>query len=762
MDSDWKTAHPINFRTHIKFSTFFIVCCTFTLCASSQDERASLPISTANSVKQLSAAEAQQRLPITLKGVVTAVPEGWKGFFLEDETGGVYCEPLNTDAEFAFWPVKAGEKVELHGVTAPGHRNSFVAVTEIASRTNGSLPKPPLRTLESVIDDRLDADFVRLQGHIVGLINIAGEMEYGLLSNGIEAQVIHAGFRVDPKVYEHSEVEICGVVIPQEGNIRPIKIVVPNAQSFTMRATHIEVLDSTVRSTIETVLRQAVMDTPVVRISGDIYSHEAEDIWLVENGFGINWEAGGVLLPKNTKHVELIGIIHGDVKQRSIKYATILSTDDAPVGHDYAQIITQENIGSYLNQIVTINATFWDSNSFESETVLSFDLGNSKLTCRVPELAINDALPDLQRGAVYSLTGLLTPDFQHARAPTLILHSSNDIKLVTRPPWSVRFTLYVVSLLSAGLAIGLATTIYGWQQTITARRRVESAQAELRVANETLEARVVDRTMELDSINRRLTDEAVARLLVERDLKQTLASLEDAQTLAQIGSFVWNAESNTSAWSKQCYLVHGLEIHESPPQLDEYCLKVIEEDRSAFRSFLRKAATSLEREEFRYRIMLPAGETRWVRSLIKSIRSTNGSLLSLEGIVQNVTEQVSAEEQLRHSVKMEVAGHFAGGIAHDLNNTLSIVKLNCFLLSSNLQPSLASDFALYIDAIEAAADRSAMLTKQLLTFSRKQIIRPVLLNVNATIQSFSPLVSKLLEDRITIQFDLAEKSQMYV
>ncbi len=62
----------------------------------------------------------------------------------------------------------------------------------------------------------------------------------------------------------------------------------------------------------------------------------------------------------------------------------------------------------------------------------------------------------------------------------------------------------------------------------------------------------------------------------------------------------------------------------------------------------------------------------------------------------------------------------------------------------------------HLNAIEAAADKSALLTRQLLTFSRKQVIRPVLLNVNTTIRSFSGLLAQLLSDRIEIKFDLAE------
>ncbi len=104
-----------------------------------QDQTVYTPVS-ASEAKFMSNAEASRRQPIALSGVVTCVPEGWKGFFLEDASGGIYCEPENTDAERSFWPVRVGEEIELKGVTAPGHRNSFVAVRSVTTRKPGNLP----------------------------------------------------------------------------------------------------------------------------------------------------------------------------------------------------------------------------------------------------------------------------------------------------------------------------------------------------------------------------------------------------------------------------------------------------------------------------------------------------------------------------------------------------------------------------------------------------------------------------------------------
>ena len=717
------------------------------------------PFVTASAVKFLSAKDAEPKRPVELHGVVTCVPEGWKGFFLEDGSGAVYCEPQNLEAEKSFWPVRVGEEIHLQGVTAPGHRNSFVAVTNVISRKTGVLPQPSLQTIQQVIDRKVDANMVRVRGHIVELINIAGEMEYGLLADGVEAQVIHSGFRIDPKVFEHSEVEICGIVIPQETNARRIRILVPAAQCFKLLATHLDVLRATPKTTIQEILQRGTVGSPVARISGNIYCSDPEQIWLVGKDFGIGWKSRGILLPEGTRHVELLGIVKAEGDRRWIDYATVLSTmsdvTDSIVSHDSGFDIEDNDI----NRIVTVTATFWDSNTFNSDIVLSFDAGQSKLTCRLLTKSTSRTLPALQRGAEYQITGLLNAVAVGERnARELLIRSLDDVVQVSGPPWPVRFTLYIVSLLSAGLAVGLVTAVYHWKQASKAEHRLEIARNELRQSNDSLEARVAARTLELDQSHRKLLDEATARLLVEKDRMDTMVCLEEAQSLAQIGSFYWNTGANTAAWSKQCFLIHGLDPMDRAPGLKEYRWKVVETDRADFELSLQRAAGSSEREECRYRISTPDGEVRWLRSLIRSIHDEDGSLVAMDGIVQDVTDVVNAEEQLRQSMKMEVAGRLAGGIAHDLNNTLTIIQLNCYLLDTELRAlDVDREVLNHVVAIENASEKSAMLTRQLLTFSRKQIVCPVELNINAVIGNFVPLLKQLLGDTVNFDIQLTEQ-----
>ncbi len=709
-------------------------------------------------VKKLSSNVAERGLEVELHGVVTCVVPGWKGFFIEDESGGIYCEPNDTDAQNSFWPIFAGEVITLRGFTAPGHRNSFVKVSSVTTRQQGNFPQPPLRTIQQVIDDRVDADFVKVRGHIVGMVNIAGEMEYGLLADGVEALVLHAGFRVDPKVYELSEVEIRGAVIPQEAEDRKMKIIVPHPDCFKLLASHLDVQVATPKKSIHEILSQPTGSSPVVHISSDIFCTDRDTTWLSENGYGINWKSSGVLLSTDTRHVELMAVRRQDGDKCRLEYATILSTDSSFAESRPVSYIPEGSLDSGINQIVSVTGEFWDANTINSELVLSFDADNKKLTCRLPGKSDSNQLPKLQRGAEYRITGLLSAVLEGSpETYELLVQAEADIVQISGPPWPLRFTLNIVSFLTVALALGLGAAIYHWQQAASSKQRLEVARNELRVANESLEARVTSRTMELDLSNRRLIDEAAARRRMEDERIQTLSSLEEAQSIAQIGSFAWNLLTNAAHWSRQCYAVHGIDQHQPAPDLEHYCSIVAEADRTAFSRYLKRVTESSEREEHRYRILLPNGEVRWVRSLIRSIRNDEGYVSGMNGIIQDVTNLVLAEEQLRHSMKMEVAGRLAGGIAHDLNNTLTIIQLNCFMLDAELRAlALGAEIHNYVVAIENASEKSAMLTRQLLTFSRKQIVRPVEFNINSTITSFTPLLKQLLGDSIQIECTLEE------
>ena len=117
-------------------------------------------------------------------------------------------------------------------------------------------------------------------------------------------------------------------------------------------------------------------------------------------------------------------------------------------------------------------------------------------------------------------------------------------------------------------------------------------------------------------------------------------------------------------------------------------------------------------------------------------------------VAQDVSERHILEQQLRQSQKMEAVGRLAGGVAHDFNNLLMVIKGHTELLRNVLPPS--DEYTRKIEHIERAADRASGLTRQLLAFSRLQMLQPKVINLNDAVADMGRLLPRLIGEDIEL------------
>jgi two-component system cell cycle sensor histidine kinase/response regulator CckA len=123
-------------------------------------------------------------------------------------------------------------------------------------------------------------------------------------------------------------------------------------------------------------------------------------------------------------------------------------------------------------------------------------------------------------------------------------------------------------------------------------------------------------------------------------------------------------------------------------------------------------------------------------------------------VAQDISERHLLEQQLRQAQKMEAVGRLAGGVAHDFNNLLMVIKGHTELLMNGLPP--ADGMSRKISQIDRAADRATALTKQLLAFSRMQVLQPRVMNLNGVVEDMGKLLPRLIGEDVELSIRMAQ------
>ncbi|MDP9323837.1 MAG: PAS domain S-box protein, partial [Acidobacteriota bacterium] len=213
---------------------------------------------------------------------------------------------------------------------------------------------------------------------------------------------------------------------------------------------------------------------------------------------------------------------------------------------------------------------------------------------------------------------------------------------------------------------------------------------------------------------------------------------------------IWDMDYTTGVlqWSEILEAQYGLQPGTFGGTLKAFLACVHPQDRASLAETIAEAARLGTDFSVQHRTIWPDGTVRWLTGAGRIHLDENGHPVRGLGISLDVTERRTLEQQYQQAQKMEAIGRLAGGVAHDFNNLLTAILGYCELLLADLGPT--DPHQTDVVEIQKAGERAAELTRQLLAFSRKQIIEPTLLDLNTVVADMQSMLGRLIEEDVNV------------
>src|SRR6266568_8531280 len=177
--------------------------------------------------------------------------------------------------------------------------------------------------------------------------------------------------------------------------------------------------------------------------------------------------------------------------------------------------------------------------------------------------------------------------------------------------------------------------------------------------------------------------------------------------------------------------------------------QIHQEDRASVKAAAEETRRTGVGCRLEYRIRHKRGDWRVFESTSSAVRNANGETEKLVIVNRDITERKQLEQQLYLSQKLEAVGRLSGGVAHDFNNLLGVIIGYSEVMQKRMAPN--DRFREAADEILKAAHRAAALTKQLLAFSRKQVLEPKVLDLNTVVADVEKMLKRLIGEDILLE-----------
>lgn len=247
------------------------------------------------------------------------------------------------------------------------------------------------------------------------------------------------------------------------------------------------------------------------------------------------------------------------------------------------------------------------------------------------------------------------------------------------------------------------------------------------------------------------------RKKAEEKVRKSEANLKTAQEQLHIGSWEYNLSTREHFWSDEMFRIIECHSESGTPDYQSLIQKIHPDDRERIDKSFREALQEKKSLHEEYRIVLPDGLEKFLEARGNPIFDHTGKMTHYVGTAQDITlrkrseqERNELQEQLLQSRKLEAVGVLAGGVAHDFNNILGAIMGYAEITLDKMSPE--DPLRKNLEKILDAAQRSSNITRQLLAFARKQVISPVVFDINDSIEATMKMIRRLIGENIELDW----------
>ena len=255
-------------------------------------------------------------------------------------------------------------------------------------------------------------------------------------------------------------------------------------------------------------------------------------------------------------------------------------------------------------------------------------------------------------------------------------------------------------------------------------------------------------------------DEQVARGTAERLVRALRESQERFQFVARATNdavWDWDLVSDALWWNEGIQTLFGYTEAQIGPDITWWYELVHPEDRERVVTDIRAAVERGDASwSAEYRCRRADGSYAQVYDRGYVLRDAEGRGTRMIGAMMDVTQRKQLEDELRQAQKMEAVGRLAGGVAHDFNNLLTVITGRSAILLGRLKAD--DPLRRSVEQIQKTADRAAGLTRQLLAFSRKQVLQRTVLDLNAMVEEVSAMLRRLIGEDVELLLTLGPRA----